>query len=125
MTQVVWTPDASEMGLGTVILSERPKEPLTQNRWEAALADRINRLAAKASPEELDAARDLVFSMEQIDLPRNPGFLLLEESSELRNKSGMNATSWPVPVRAIQQEPDKLEALEEETLLDFLETVYG
>lgn len=123
-TKIAWTPDGSVRGLGSILLKP-PEISLTREQYRFALADRIDLLVAKETPE---VARDLLRILEieeRLVAPRNlrmVGELLVENSDRLAEIMG--AFDFPIPLERIRHEPETSERLAEETLEDFLWALY-
>lgn len=117
------------MGIGTLIFQEPPAEPLTRDWAEGLLAARINRLAAKASPEEIAEAEELVRAMTGgLEMPGRPGSFLVEWADDLRARAGIDRQAYPVSPDRIRSEavmdPAKIAEIEEISLTEFLATVF-
>ena len=123
MAKIVWTPAGSVMGLGTVLL-ERPLKPLTLDQYRAALSSKIDRMVqAEGQEQAADLMSRTVEVAEGLSVARRPdqaGDVLVWESEELANKSGMLTQNWPVPPRKIRAEPVSPPPILEE----FLDNLY-
>lgn len=124
MTKIAWTPPDSQWGLGSVLLPAQPEGRLTSQQYRLLLAQRINRLVRKAG---LEAARDLLARYEDVEKlslarePRAAGELLAEYSEWLRQRAAFPPLGVEPPLK---HSPETQEALEEETLEDFLALLY-
>lgn len=128
MAKIVWTPENSLMGLGTVVL-ERPLKPLTLQEYRSALSNRIDRMVEQEDPEE--AAAILSATVERYEPLSvsghlaNAGNVLAEDSEWLGQRSGMFSEKWPVPPSKIKPDPELTpEDLDERGLEEFLGMLY-
>lgn len=122
--EIVWTPENSVMGLGTVAMP-MPTAPLTLEQYRGLLARRINRMVDRAGPEEaetlLSRGPSLIEHLEMA--PEHAGEVMAWNSEWLGERSGMSP--FPVPVAKIRPDPDLTpEMLEETTLEEFLSRLY-
>jgi hypothetical protein len=125
--RIVWTPAGSEMGLGTVIM-ERPTEPLTMEQYRGYLAGRVTRMVRRAGLERasklLSQTAELVEGLSARD-PLETSDLMVWDSEELANKSGMLDQDWPIPPGQIKPDPDlTVEQVEETDLEEWLGLLY-
>ncbi len=123
MERIAWTPEGSVRGLGSVMI-RMPFEELTRQEHLHALAQRIDRLVAKETPEVARALLDVLETEERLVAPRNlkaVGELLAENSERLLESMG---GGFPVPRAMIRHEPETQDRLEEETLEEFLLALY-
>lgn len=97
---VSWTPETSVMGLGRVKMPRRPKEPLTKERYEILLEERIEEMVKRADPETLAETMQMAWDNEGLDWDRPEQIprLLVSSSPALRRLSGLLTEQWPVPV---------------------------
>lgn len=130
MAKIVWTPEKSEMGLGSVIL-ETPTSPLTLDGYRGLLMGRISRMIRRTDPEEaeglllktLGAVENLWMPGQDLgDAPE----LLVWDSETLMERSGMMGQAFPVPLARISPRRDLTpEDFEEESLEEYLFVLFN
>jgi hypothetical protein len=127
MAKIVWTPEGSEMGLGTVVM-ERPLMPLTMDDYRGKLSGRITRMIRRAG---LPRAKRLLSETAEVQEglsasdPLETAELLVWDSEDLANKSGMLDQTWPIPPGQIKPDPGRtVEQVEETDLRDWLGMLY-
>jgi hypothetical protein len=109
----------SQRGLGSIRLHAPAKE-LTRSEAKLALANRINRLIRKEEPARAAALLRAYEAEEGLELePATAGEVLAENSDRLSQAMGQD---WPVT--ATEHDPATEARLEEETLEEFLATLY-
>ena len=134
-----WTPPGSFSNIGTVVLRERPTGELDWTTYKFALADRIDRMIERLWDHEARALLSIVEERDRLTLPPAPptpegeedvvrdvtfsglGVLMVEKSSWLSERSGW---AGPVPADQLQHDPDALLATVEESLEEYLGTLY-
>ena len=113
-------------GIGTVALAE-PTEPLMRNSYRVALAGRIDRLVKADDPEDARAAIEATVGAAEPQLVPDAlsqlGAMLVWDSETLIERSGMMATSWPIPVATLRSQIDP-ELIAETTLEEWLGLLY-
>lgn len=114
MAKFAWTPQSSQFGLGSILL---PSQPATLNRreYQLALAGRINRMLRAEGAEAVRLLQHRAAIEENLDLGTNTAAIeLVENSSRLSQMSG-----FPLGlVRDLEHEPETLDSLETEDLLE-------
>lgn len=128
MAQVGWMPDQSAPMIGAVLLDLTGKTEVTRDNYEAALERRINRMVRATPPENLTSEAAAALQVEGLDLTVGAaGETMVEWSSELRARSGMEDQTFPIPVGKLKTPPALTQALKEEdlTLGEFLDQLYG
>lgn len=128
MAQIVWTPEGSESGVGSVVM-KRPLRPLTMEVYRGFLAGRITRMVRRAG---LEQAAELLSSVEiqegGANLSSNPleaSEYLVWDSEILAERSGMMGERWPLRPGQIKADSSLTpEMVEAETLEDWLGLLY-
>lgn len=129
MAQIVWTPEKSVMGLGTVLM-DRPVQPLTLDQYRWALAARIDRMVQEAGD---DAPRLLRKTVEYQEIHMTVathlgqvGEIMAWDSDQLTDQSGMLGENWPLaPGKVRQQVEPTAEDLEQMDLEEYLGRLYS
>jgi hypothetical protein len=118
---IQWAPPDSLHGLGTIVLPDLPKNPLTPDQYRNLLAQRINRLVAAEEPEAALELLGQVPAKEAVTIPDDlsrVGEAMVETSNWLRNRAAF--PNQPVTIRAAET----VEGEPEETLEEFLSALY-
>ncbi len=115
---IAWTPPGSQWGLGTVELREQPTKPLTWEQYSLALIGRINRMAAKETPEEAAWWLEEAELQTNLTLPQTQVGDVLVGSGILEGKLG--DLTFPVDPKEIRHEPEAQATLDEDKLEDYL-----
>jgi len=122
--EIVWTPEGSVMGIGTVKIP-RPTKPLTMEDYRRALADKIRRMVREAGDPE--ARRLLRMTSDKADglaLSENPERApeaMVEESETLMERAGLFAQTWPIQPSQIKRDLTRMEPI---SLEEYLGRVY-
>jgi len=120
--RTAWTPPDSVMNLGSVLLPKVRLQPLPPPEYRLLLADRIDRLIKKETPER---ARELLRQyepMENLTLePETAAEVLAENSEWLRERAAFPKEAANPPFK---NSPETAAMLESETLEEFLATLY-
>jgi hypothetical protein len=129
MAAGAWTPEKSELGIGTVVVKSRPDKELTLDHYRGMLSSRIDRMVAGLSPQELRAEAALAMVVEGLDLTEagSPGALMAEMSDALLARSGMGAQTWPIPASELRlDKPLGREMMDADlSLAEFLDLIYN
>lgn len=100
---LVFTPPHSQMGLGSVVVRQRPRRPVSPAEYRGMLARRIQEMVDAAEPKEARLLLGELARQEGITLSlRSAGEMLAEHSQTLREMA-----SYPVvPIRPEQFDDD-------------------
>lgn len=125
--EIVWTPDNSEMGVGTVLL-QLHKKPVTLNDYRWALERKLHRMIQLTGSES--ARRLLARTVEAFDSLAVTEDLstaaetMAFESETIGLKTGALSQEWPMKkFPALESEQDRA-MVEAQTLEEFLMRVY-
>ncbi len=128
MAKIVWCPQKSFWGTGTVTL-EPPMEPLTLDCYRGALAGRIDRMVRAAGPQRAaEHLSEIVEAAEGLKCAAHPetaGEVLAWNSKILAERSGLRAEEWPIPAAKIKPNPHlRIEPIDDESLQWYLLFLY-
>jgi hypothetical protein len=128
MERIVWTPEGSQMGLGTVVMP-RPTKPLTRADYQGYLDGRITRMVRRAglsqAAQMLSRTAEVAEGLSVSNNPLEAGEILVFNSDQLAIASGMSGQNWPIPPEQIKPELDPpLEVVEETDLEEWLGMLY-
>lgn len=126
--KITWTPEGSENYLGTVRVPGT-LETLTRQQYQDLLKDRLDRLVRAEIQEGRDPvamAEPLMWEWDQLTPAQNPSNLaqlLAMESETLHNKT-MGRATFPMKVAQMKQDEEAMMSIREETLMDYLNSLY-
>ena len=122
---IVWTPPESTMGLGTVRVKLGPDQDLTRLHYQGALENRINKMIQTAGPEEATRLLEAAGEVEKLNLTvdlKTAAMVLVENSDRVQEMT--QAPVNPVPRAQIKHDPETEEDLEDESLEEYLITMF-
>ena len=125
MASIAWTPEHSQMGIGTILLPRQPTSPLTTDQYRLLMAAKIERLIKKETPEAARYYLGMVEVMEPLSVIDNletAGLILAENSEMLNEKTGW--TGQPIPADQIKNDRTSRLAMKGMDLETFLSRVY-
>lgn len=124
MPKVMWTPRPHSRA-ATVILPDRPTEPLTKEQYLGWLEDRLDQVFATAEPEARAAAEAAAFAVDRLDLVKAPGPVLVENSTALANLLNLDSVTFPINPQKMRASPMDVAEAEALTLPEMVDEIYS
>lgn len=110
------------MGMGTVILPQRPTLPVNPGMYRELLTKRLQAMMADADQDDLEEVLSRLEAQEDLRLPSygpNSAATIVETSRTLRELAAYPVE--PIPPREWGPDSETLEAMQDESAVDYLE----
>ena len=117
----VFTPPHCEMGVGSIVVRERPTSSITPHEYRMMLGDRIQAMVSDAGPEEAEPLLRDLEAQEGLNLTRDlsrVGELLAEYSPTLREMAAYPVE--PIAPEQFEEDAETAEAVANEILPDWV-----